>query len=137
MELYIDADNQIAGRLASKVAKELLKGGYVYVVNAERAVISGNPAHVAEIYKGKRARGDPYHGPFYPRTPDRMLKRIVRNMLPYKKERGRVAFKRLKIFISVPENLKDKNFTRFKEAENRLQFKSMKLGDLSRQLGWK
>src|SRR5712691_1960810 len=39
--INIDATDQIAGRLCSKVAKQILIGKRVTVVNAERALISG------------------------------------------------------------------------------------------------
>jgi len=42
MKIY-DATNQIVGRLATYVAKDLLNGEQVVVVNAEKAVLSGNP----------------------------------------------------------------------------------------------
>jgi len=42
----IDAKGLILGRLASKVAKQLLlEDKKIYVVNAEKAVISGSRAH--------------------------------------------------------------------------------------------
>jgi len=130
-ELVIDAKNYSAGRLASVVAKQILNGKRVYVVNASEAVISGNPKYVIEIYIEKVRRGDPYHGPFYPKTPERILKRMVRGMLP-KKARGREALKRLSVFREVPEEFKNKSIQRF---EGRIQYKSITLKKLSRQLG--
>ena len=38
---YVDASGQIAGRLCSKVAKLLLVGNSVVVVNADKALFSG------------------------------------------------------------------------------------------------
>jgi large subunit ribosomal protein L13 len=136
-EMCIDASNMVVGRLASMVAKELLKGERVAVVNAENAVISGNPKHLIETYTEKRERGDPYHGPFYPREPDKVLKRIVRGMLPYKKSKGRDAFKRLRVFISVPKEYKAREFTELKGAENNLKCKTMSVGALAIKLGVK
>ena len=136
-ELIIDAENQIAGRLASRIVKELLKGNRVFVVNAEKAVISGNPEFVVKDYREKVERGDPYHGPFYPRHPDRILKRIVRGMIAYKKPRGREAFKRLRVFISIPEELKGKELVKIKGAEHKPGFKYISLGELSEKLGGK
>jgi large subunit ribosomal protein L13 len=45
MDMFIDAEDCVAGRLASVAAKELLKGSHVYIVNAEKAVVSGDPKH--------------------------------------------------------------------------------------------
>jgi len=135
--MYIDASNMVAGRLASGIAKELLKGKRVVVVNAEKAVVSGEPEYSMQDYTEKIERGDPYHGPFYPKEPDRILKRIIRGMLPYRKGRGKDAFKRLKVFISVPADLKGKEFAVIKGAENKLECKSIGLGRLSQKLGAK
>lgn len=133
----IDAENQILGRLASEIAKDVLNGEKVIVVNAEKAVISGNPKYIVEIYKEKMQRGDPYKGPFFPRMPDMILKRAVRGMLPIKKPRGREAFKNLMVFISVPEEFKDKEMEKYKKTENKLKSKFITLGKLSENLGTK
>jgi large subunit ribosomal protein L13 len=134
---YIDASNMVAGRFASRIAKELIKGEKIIIVNAEKAVLSGNPKHILEKYTEKRERGDPYHGPFYPREPDMILKRMVRGMLPYKKDKGMSAFKRLRVFISIPDEYKDKELSKLKGAENNLKCKTMSLGKLSEKLGVK
>jgi large subunit ribosomal protein L13 len=129
--IYIDAADLVLGRLASTVAKELLNGESVYVVNAEKAVIIGRPESTLKEYKEKRARGDPYHGPFFPRTPERIIKRTVRGMLPYKTARGSEALKRLRVFISIPSELQGKDFTAIKGAENKGEQKFTTVGKLS------
>lgn len=133
MEFYLDASDQIAGRLASSVAKMLLKGDKVFIVNAEKAVVSGNKKKVEEDFKVKVARGDPYHGPFYPRHPDRILKRFVRGMLP-KSPRGREALKNLKVFISVPQEIEGKNLQKLKQSENKLECSYLSLGKIGKAL---
>ena len=134
METIIDASNCVLGRLASSVGKELLKGKKVTVLNAEKVVISGDPVYTKKSYKEKVERGDPYHGPFYPRQPDMIVKRVVRGMLP-KNTKGRAALKKLKVYVSVPEKMKDKKATRIKAAENNLKCKCTELGKLSGGLG--
>ncbi|MCX6814934.1 MAG: 50S ribosomal protein L13 [Candidatus Aenigmarchaeota archaeon] len=134
--IFIDAENQIAGRLASKVAKESLKGRYVIIVNAEKAVITGNPKFVIKRYFEMVSRGDPYHGPFYPKVPDRMLKRIIRGMLPHRKPNGRMAFRRIRVYNSVPEEFSKETFQRM-ESGSRLSSKFITLGKLSERLGAK
>ncbi len=136
MDMFIDADDCIAGRLASVTAKELLKGNHVYIVNAEKAVISGNPKYTINNTKEKVKRGDPYHGPFYPRRPDMLIKRFVRGMLP-KKPRGTDALKRLRVFLSVPHELQGKGFTRPEAARNNLKNKYIELGKLTERVGTK
>ncbi len=129
--IYVDANNQVLGRLASSVAKLLMGGEAVSVVNAEKAVVIGNPKAILESYGEKRERGDPYHGPFYPKKPGLILRRSIRGMLPYKAPRGMEAFKRLKVFISVPEDLKDKQFRELKGTANKGEFKSITIGRLA------
>lgn len=136
MEMVIDASNCILGRLGSRVSKELVKGKTIKVINAEKAVISGNPKHVENILSEKIKRGDPYHGPFYPREPDQIIKRVVRGMLP-KNTKGRNALKKLKVYISIPDSLKDKKPVRIGAAENKLKCKYVELGKLAGKLGAK
>ncbi|MDT7858559.1 MAG: 50S ribosomal protein L13 [Candidatus Aenigmarchaeota archaeon] len=135
MKIY-DATNQIAGRLASYVAKDLLNGEQVVIVNAEKAVLSGNPKMKFREFKQKRDRGDPKKGPFYPRYPDLILRRIVRGMLPWHKDKGRKAYRRLKVYIGEPEEFKNKEKIRIEEADvSKLKCKYITLGDLSVMLG--
>jgi len=58
MEL-IDGEGQILGRLASEVAKELLRDEdkQIVIVNAERVVISGSKERLIEDYRRRRERG--------------------------------------------------------------------------------
>ena len=43
--IYIDASDMVLGRLSSFVAKELLKGEQVHIVNAEKAVVIGTVSY--------------------------------------------------------------------------------------------
>lgn len=101
--MIIDGKDHILGRLASFVAKALLEGQDIVVVNSKDIVVTGSTTF-DEILE-KVQRGDPHHGPFYPKRPDRIFKRVVRGMLPYRKEKGRKAFKRLRVYIGVPDEL--------------------------------
>jgi len=143
-EIYINGENHVLGRLASYVAKLLLKGYRVYVVNAEKIVITGKWKVVLEEWKHKiLERGDWYKGPFYPKRPDRIFKRVVRGMLP-KNKKGREALKGLKVYIGVPEEFSNKNFVVFEKALITYKIKNSKrkiwyveLGTLARHLGAK
>jgi large subunit ribosomal protein L13 len=101
----IDATNLKVGRLASYVAHEALKGETFRIVNAEKAVVTGTKDSILKRYKFKRTVGSRYQGPFYPKRSDRILKRSIRGMLPYKKQRGREALDRIRAYIGVPEEL--------------------------------
>lgn len=136
--IIYDAENQILGRLSTRIAKQLLEGEKIIVVNAEKAVISGDPKVTLREYLQKIHRGDPKHGPFFPKQPDKILRRTVRGMLPWHKPKGRKAYKNLKVFIGIPEKLKDEKFENVESADvKKLKCKYMKLGDLSLALGSK
>lgn len=128
-EMVFDADNSVAGRLASVAARHLLRGEAVAIVNAEKAMVTGRPEAVAALFREKVERGDPYHGPFYPKQPERMLKRMVRGMINYHKPRGREAFKRLRVYAGVPPALAGKA-VQSSEAQSRAQ-KFLSLKDIS------
>lgn len=131
----IDAGNQIVGRLASKIAKDLLNGKSITVVNAIGAVISGDPVYTIALYREKVARGDPYHGPFFPSSPERIIKRTVRGMLP-KNHRGRDALKRLTVYNTVPDHLRG-TAPATPDAQNRRKQKYITLAQLSQKIGGK
>jgi large subunit ribosomal protein L13 len=98
----VDASDLILGRAASQIAKRLLKGESIVVVNAEKSVVTGGRAMVLDFYIANRARGSKRMGPHYPRYPDRIFRRTVRGMLPHLKTRGKVAYDRLTVHIGVP-----------------------------------
>ncbi len=129
----INAENCVAGRLASIVAKRLLKGEEIMLINAEKAIINGNPDAISALFEEKIKRGDPYHGPFYPKTSERILRRIIRGMLPFHKPRGRDAYKRLKIYIAVPDELKKEKAEVISKALSKTEAKFVYLGDVAKR----
>ncbi len=135
--IIIDAADHVAGRLASVAAREALKGKRVEIVNAEKAVISGNNKYIINIFRERIQRGDPFKGPHYPRRADMLLKRMIRGMLPYKKPSGRNAYKRVKVFLSLPEEYKKERPVRIKKAENKLRCSYISLEKLSERIGAK
>lgn len=137
MKIY-DAENQVLGRVCTFIAKDLLKGEIVTVVNAEKAVLTGNARWKKEHYEGKLKRGSPFKGPFFPRYPDDIFRRTVRGMLPWHSSRGRSAFRNLKVFIGIPEELKSIQGEKIKIADaNKLRTTYTTLGDLSTSIGAK
>ncbi len=106
--IVIDAKDLILGRMATFAAKKLLDGEKVTIINAEHAVISGSKKHVFAKYKKIRDIGDIFKGPFYPRMPDRLVRRTVRGMLPYGKPKGRNAFRNLMVYMGAPDDVKGK-----------------------------
>ena len=105
--MIIDGTNLILGRLATFAAKKALEGESVIIVNSEKVILTGNKNLLIREFIEKQHMGHAYKGPFYPKMPDRIVKRTIRGMLPYKQERGRKAFKRIKCFIGLPESYKN------------------------------
>ena len=141
-EIVVDGSGQILGRLASIVAKKLLEGYRVTVVNVEKIVISGKPSEVVKSYKSTVLTVRSHHAhkwrPKRPRSPINIFKSSVKGMLPKNNKRGREALKRLKAYIGVPEEFKGKELVRFKEADAfRLGRWYVELERVSRELGWK
>ena len=133
----IDASGCIMGRLASSVAKSLLNGEEVHIINAENAVISGSKDMVFGEYISKRNLNHPRKGPYYPRMPHLMLKRAVRGMIPYQKPKGREAFKRLKVDVGTPLALQKEKAETIENAKMNDSTKYIRLGDVSKNLGAK
>ena len=104
--MIIDAKGMILGRLSSFVAKQVLLGNNVDVINCEEAVVSGKKANVFANYIRRVDRKAPGKGPYLFRRPDMFVKRTIRGMLPFKIARGQDAFKRIKCHVGVPEDLK-------------------------------
>ena len=126
------------GRLSTVIAKGLLKGDNIVVVNAEKAVVAGNPEYTKERYSQKYKRGDTIKGPFFPRTPDRIFRRTARGMLPWDRTKGRDAYRRLKVFIGLPEEFKNKKLEKVDGADAiKLKSRKMTLGEISLFLGAK
>lgn len=113
--MIVDAENQVLGRLASNVAKKLLDGEEVLIINSEKAIITGDPKKITEKYRKKREMGDPHHGPYFPKKPDAVLKRTVRGMLPVKKPKGRQALKRLKTYTGNPMDQEGEKLSKSKK----------------------
>ena len=133
----VNADGLILGRMASVVAKKLLNGENVIIVNAEKAVISGKKRSKIAEAKEFLEVGAPKRGPFHYRRPDRILRKTVRGMLPFKQPKGKNALKKLKVFISVPEDLKDQQMVSIEEAQAaKLNGPHFTLADLAKQIGW-
>lgn len=133
MKQVIDADGLILGRMASIVAKKLLLGDQVEVVNAEKAVIVGKKDDIISNYKAKVKKGHPYSGPFVPRPPHLLIKRTVRGMLP-KNTRGRELLKNLKVHIGNPVGKAEKLSCHVSKSG---YWKYLTVGDLSVMLGAK
>ncbi len=135
--MIVDATGLVLGRLASVTAKFLLAGEEVKIVNAEKAIITGNRDSIYADYGHTRERGHKERGPFFPKRPDRIITRTIRGMLPYKLKRGRDAMGRLRVYVGVPPEFKGMQFEQPVGARIRQPntINYIELGDLSRRLG--
>jgi len=99
--IIYSGDGAILGRLGTEVAKDLLKGHSVNVIHSEKVIISGKKDLIVEEVKQKRKMGSggSMKGPKFIKQSDRLLKRMIRGMLPWEKTKGREAYKRLKCFV--------------------------------------
>lgn len=131
----IDGKNAVLGRLASSSAKRLLAGEEIVIINAEKAILTGDPVSIKQKYISRRQRGTPQHGPFFPRQPDAIVRRTVRGMMPYKTHKGRAAMKKLRVFAGVPEELKNEKHESFSKKSVKSSYVSV--GEVAKTLGWR
>ena len=133
----VNAEGLIVGRLCSKVAKMLLNGEDVVILNAEKAVFSGKrKSKILEAHKFLEV-GAPERGPFHYRRPDRFLRKTMRGMLPFSQPKGKSAYKRLKVYMGVPLEFKGQQMLTFTEASSaKLRGPSLTLGELTSEIGW-
>lgn len=142
-EIVIDGRGHLLGRLASKVAKELLNGQRVVVVRCELLLRSGslfrNKLKFSEFLR-KGMNTNPRRGQFHFRSPARIFWRVVRGMLPHKTPKGSTALGKLKVFEGIPYPYDQKRRMVVPDALKILRLKSHRkfcvLGDLAQLVGW-
>lgn len=139
--VVVDGTNLLAGRLSSNVAKLLLQGNRVTIVNCEKILISGNKRNIIQNYKNFLSISSilhPEHGPYHPRRPDTIIARMIRGMLPKKKPSGMTALRRLRTYVGVPSGLGASKKTSFDNAKiTRPQSNYTSMSDLAKEVGWK
>jgi large subunit ribosomal protein L13 len=135
--IVYDAEKHIAGRMCTTIAHQLLKGETIVIVNAEKAIVTGDRDNVLENYKAKRDRGYTHSGPFFPRRADLILKRTVRGMLPYDRPNGKAAYHRLKVYVGVPPEFATSKKEKVENAMRLNTGKYITVGDISAFLGSK
>jgi large subunit ribosomal protein L13 len=135
--VVVNAEGLILGRMCSQVAKRLLNGDEVIIVNAEKAVLSGKRKSKVAEAKQFLEVGAPERGPFHYRRPDRIVLKTVRGMLPIKQPKGQKALSNLRVFMSVPEELKNQKAETLTDAQaSKLKGPQLTLGELAREIGW-
>jgi large subunit ribosomal protein L13 len=129
--MIVDVKGLVAGRVATKVAKAIINGEQVTVLNAQEAVVVGNTESIMEKYKRRvdaAVKSNPNFGPKYSRVPDRLFRRMVRNMLPTNKTAKDRIIKRLDVYNEVPKEFAKEKAITFEEfkCNERHHFMTMK-----------
>ena len=138
--IYVDASGQIAGRMCSKVALELLSGKRVVVLNAENALISGRSGSVFRQWQARLeiySHVNPIYGPIHPRRPDNIVRRMVRGMVPKTKAKGKSAMSRLRVYMGVPEKFAGVKTSKFEDALATRPLPSYTtIAEIAKNIGW-
>jgi len=130
MTVVVNAEDKVLGRLASDIARKIGDGKEVRVVNSEKAVISGDKKEVKEEYKTKYERGSRDFGPYYPKRPDKILKRTVRGMVPDGDE------EHVRAYLGVPHDLREYEEVDVKSGDELKHRNYVTLGAVSKYIGW-
>ena len=139
--IVVDATDHIAGRLASNIAKLLVKGNRVTVVNCEKIMMSGTRSNQIKEYREFLEINSIInykHGPVHYRRPDTVMAKMIRQMLPFdRKPSGKEAYQRLRTQIGSPKEIKSLEKIQFEKAKIRKTPSNYTtLGELCRVIGW-
>jgi len=136
--MIIDAKDLILGRLSTIVAKRALLGDKIDIVNCESAVVSGRRKNILDSYKWKRSiGGTAQKGPYIPTKSEKLVRRTIKGMLPYKRDRGLRAFKNIRCYYGVPKEFQGKKIITIKEInKSKLEdTKYITIGHICNQTG--
>ena len=140
----LDATDLIMGRMCSQIAKLLLLGEHIVIINSKDAVISGRRNQILAKYvhlRKIRNLSNPKRGPFHFSRPDTFLRQKIRFMLP-KNNRGAEALKRIHTFIVGIPSAKSEKFSNQepivvrKASAERLRHKYITIEDVCNNMGW-
>ena len=135
--IVIDGTDLILGRLASSIAKKLLTGEQISLINADKIRIIGRTQNIVDKYLQKRRlqnKGTPENSPHYPRVPHLFVKRVIRGMVPWKKSKGRAAMKRLMVYAGNPKDLKGHISIEEIKADDKKM--TVTIGEVCKRLGY-
>lgn len=133
----IDGNNLIYGRLSTQIAKMLLNGEEIVIVNADKVAVTGSREFLIGRFKERREIGSIRKGPYYPRTSNQILRRSIGDMLPKKRAKGSDALKRCRVFSGVPTEYKDSKLETIEEAKNEKVARFLTLNEIAKSLGGK
>lgn len=136
--MIVDAKDNVAGRLASKVAKAIINGERVTVINSQELVMVGNKKSILEKFTTRvdgAVKSNPHYGPKYDRIPSKIFRRMVRNMLPTKKRAKERIIKQLRVFNTTAKGIDSKEAIIFEEIKFNHRNNYIKLKDVALLLG--
>ncbi len=131
----IDASNSVYGRLSTKIAKELLSGEEIVIINSASVIVTGSKESVLKRFRARRDIGSVRKGPHYPRSPNAILRRSIGQMLPKKTTRGQEALSRCRVYNFEPKMFKDAKKERIEGADNSRMSGFVTLLEISKHLG--
>jgi large subunit ribosomal protein L13 len=133
----VNAEGLVLGRMCSKIAKRMLNGEEIIIVNAEKVVLSGKKKSKVAEAKEFLEVGAPERGPFHSRRPDRIVRKTVRGMVPWHQPKGKTAYKRLKVYMGIPAEFKDQKMETVEQASAaKLKGPHFTLAELAVEIGW-
>jgi large subunit ribosomal protein L13 len=134
MKMIIDARDCVLGRLGSITAKYLLKGNSVSIINSEEVLVSGNKADILDkIITWRKKGGSSQKGPKVSKMPHRLLKRMIRGMLPWNRTGGKEAYKRLLCYVGQGD-FKEEEIKNAIKPDFKKPVKYMKMGEITKLL---
>ena len=134
-----DAKGVIAGRLGTRVAKQLLGGVKIMVINSKDAVISGSiRVHTDRLAAKRRLtdKKDPAQAIKFPRMPFLMFRRMIKGMLPKQSSRGKDAIRLLRVYDGVPAGIDVSSAIVEKELIKTNLLKSTTIGKICERFGY-
>jgi len=104
-KIIIDGNNAILGRLSSYVAKQVIKGEEIMIVNCNKIIITGAIKNIKKEFSQKRSRvGSSQKGPKIHKDSIKIVKKTISNMLP--KKRKEKLLKKVLCYSNCPEKFK-------------------------------
>ncbi len=138
--MIVDVKGLVAGRVASKIAKAVVTGEKVMIINAEEAVIVGNPESIMAKYTLRvqaKVHSNPHFGPKYERIPSKILRRMIKGMLPKGPRAVERYIKMVTVHNTTPKLLPKEEVKQFEEFKFNERHKCLTLGEIAKSLGGK
>ena len=138
--MIVDANGLVAGRLASKMAKKAINGEAVTIINAEKVILVGSKTAIMPKFQQRvdaAVKSNPHYGPKYDRLPSKMLRRMIKGMLPNKSRTNERMIKLVTVFNTVPKDLDVSKAETIEEIKCNHRNEYMYLGDVAKALGGK